>query len=109
MSLVAALLAGCAGVHKRGTSRIDEYDAVQVDQMVGNNVTRKVFEKTILCLNARRETRTLYAITNQTVAWKTGCRRLPRIAMNLRTRIAECILTSAPSLPGLCDRLNLNL
>ena len=64
----AILIAGCAGTHKKGMSRYDDYDAVRVDQMVGNAVSGKVFERTIVCLNARRETRLITATTNVTIS-----------------------------------------
>jgi hypothetical protein len=67
LSLVAVLLAGCAGPPKKGMSAYDEFDEVKVDQMVGNNISKGVFEKTIICLNARRETRQVTAITNVTI------------------------------------------
>jgi hypothetical protein len=67
VALSLCLLVACGGVSKKGASLYDEYDAVRVDQMVGNNVTGTVFEKVILCLNARRETRTINGITNVSV------------------------------------------
>src|SRR6185295_5877427 len=57
LSLSAILLAGCAGTAKKGMSRYDDFDGVKVDQMVGNAISKGMFEKTIICLNARRETR----------------------------------------------------
>ncbi len=63
----AALLAGCTGTHPKGSARFDDYDAVQIDQMTGNNVSGRVFEKTIVCLNARREARRVTALTNTVV------------------------------------------
>jgi hypothetical protein len=68
LSLSAILLAGCAGTAKKGLSRYDDFDAVKVDQMVGNAISKGMFEKTIICLNARRETRQVTAITNVTVS-----------------------------------------
>jgi hypothetical protein len=62
--LCAVTLAGCSGVHRKGISRYDTYDAAMVDQMVGNNISGKPFQKTILCLNARRETRQVASVTN---------------------------------------------
>src|ERR1043165_7879178 len=69
--LAALLLCGCA-VHKRGTSISDPYESATIDQMTGNNVSGAVFARTIVCLNARRETRTITALTNQTVALVTN-------------------------------------
>jgi hypothetical protein len=67
MLLAGGLLAGCASSRKNGISRYDAFNEVKVDQMVGNNVSGKIMEKTVLCLNARRETRTITALTNETV------------------------------------------
>jgi hypothetical protein len=65
--LGCALLAGCAGTNPKGTSRVDEFDAIKVDQMSGNNVSRSPMQKVILCLNARRESRAVTAVTNVAV------------------------------------------
>ena len=70
--LCATLLAGCAGTHPKGTARYDDYDSVKVEQMVGNNVSQAVFAKTIVCLNARRETRRVTALTNSVVTSATN-------------------------------------
>jgi len=70
--LAIVLLAGCTGTHREGISRYDSYDAVKIDQMVGNNVSGKVFEKTILCLNGRRETRQVTALTNVQISLVTN-------------------------------------
>ena len=69
--LSALLLFGCA-THRKGFSRYDAYDAVKVDEMVGNNVSQTVFAKTIVCLNARRETRRVTALTNTLVTSVTN-------------------------------------
>jgi hypothetical protein len=66
------LLAGCAGRHPEGTARYDNFDSVKVEQMVGNNVSGSVFSKTIVCLNARRETRLITALTNTVVTTVTN-------------------------------------
>ena len=65
--LCAMLLVGCSGAHKKGISRFDDYDGVKIDQMVGNNISGSPFEKTIICLNARRESRRVTALTNVNV------------------------------------------
>ncbi|HXG47867.1 MAG TPA: hypothetical protein VNO52_09595 [Methylomirabilota bacterium] len=69
---LGVLLAGCAGRHPRGVSQVDPYDGVRVDQMLGNHVSGAVFQKTIVCLNARRETRAITAVTNQNVTVMTN-------------------------------------
>ena len=70
--LLAATLVGCAGRHPGGVSKLDEFDAVQVDQMVGNNVSSAPLQKVIVCLNARRETRQVTAITNVSIVTVTN-------------------------------------
>ncbi|MEO8426742.1 MAG: hypothetical protein ABI651_06480 [Verrucomicrobiota bacterium] len=61
-----------AGSKKQGVAHTDEYDAVKVEQMIGNDVSGHVFERTILCLNARRETRKAPTVTNQVVTLVTN-------------------------------------
>jgi len=67
----AAVVGGCA---TRNQSRYDEFEEVKVDQMVGNNVQGSVtvFEKTIVCLNAMRETHWPGPVTNQAVTYTTN-------------------------------------
>jgi hypothetical protein len=70
--LIAALAGGCAGGKKWGVRVKDPYDGVRIDQMVGNNVSGQLLARTVVCLNARRETRTLTVLTNQTVVLLTN-------------------------------------
>ena len=70
--LSVVLLAGCSGAHKKGISKFDDYDSTKVDQMVGNKVSSTVLQKTIVCLNARRETRRVTAVTNVAVVQVTN-------------------------------------
>jgi hypothetical protein len=70
--LAVALLAGCAGTHRKGIAHYDDYDSVKIEQMVGNNVSQTVFAKTIVCLNARRETRHVTALTNVVITAVTN-------------------------------------
>jgi hypothetical protein len=65
------LLAGCS-FRRHGTSFDDEYESVRVEQTVGNHVSGRIFEKTLLCLNPRRETRRAPAITNTVVSYATN-------------------------------------
>ena len=91
--LLVLAFAGCTGTHRKGISRYDDYDAVKVDQMVGNNVSGKVFEKTIVCLNARRESRRVTALTNATVVLVTNVTITP--VTNLTISIATNFVASA--------------
>jgi hypothetical protein len=62
--LAAGLLVGCSSTHRKGISQVDEFDAVKVDQMVGNNISSAPLQKVIVCINARRETHQISALTN---------------------------------------------
>lgn len=70
-SLSLLFIAGCAS-KKTGVSVRDAFDDVRVEQMVGNNVTAGVFQRTVVCLNARRETRLVTAVTNVQVGLVTN-------------------------------------
>jgi len=70
--LCAVLLCGCSSPNKRGTSRLDVFEAARIDQMTGNNVSGMVFQRTLFCLNARRETHRVPAVTNQVVSFHTN-------------------------------------
>ena len=67
----AAGLGGCA---TGNMSRFDEFEKVKVDRMVGNDVQGSftVFEKTIVCLNAMRETHWAEPLTNKAVNYVTN-------------------------------------
>jgi hypothetical protein len=54
LALGCALLAGCA---TPSTRSVDRFDGVKIEQMVANDVTGRVFGRTVVCLNARREIR----------------------------------------------------
>ena len=70
--LLVISLAGCTGTSPKGSARFDEFDAVTIEQMVGNNVSARPFQKTIICLNARRESREITALTNSLITSVTN-------------------------------------
>lgn len=70
--LAIVLLCGCLGPQKSGVSQLDAFDSVRIDQMTANNVSGAPFQRALLCLNARRETRRLLAVTNQVVTLVTN-------------------------------------
>jgi len=72
MVVLAVVLAGCASAKKRGVRATDAFESAQVDQMVGNAVSGQVFERTVLCLNARREARPARPATNWVVSIVTN-------------------------------------
>ena len=101
--LGAVLLAGCSGAHKKGTSKFDDYDALQVDQMVGNKVSSGVIQKTIVCLNARRESRRVTAITNISVVQVTNqtVTAVTNQTVSVATNFLFTVMTNlAPLTPG---------
>jgi hypothetical protein len=101
--LSAVLLTGCSGVHKKGVSIYDEYDAVKVDQMVGNNVSIAPFQKTLVCLNARRESRRVTAVTNSVVAPVTNfvVMAITNQTISVSTNLLYTSMTNvAPLQPG---------
>ena len=100
--LIAILLAGCVGAHRRGFSRYDEFEAVKVDQMTGNNVSGRVFQKTIVCLNARRETRRITAVTNVNVMTVTNrtIQAFTNETVSMATNFLVTTMTNLVSLPS---------
>lgn len=54
--LSAGVLATTTACHNT-SHHVDRFDNVRVEQMEANNVSGKWFEKTVVCLNARREVR----------------------------------------------------
>jgi hypothetical protein len=101
--LCTILLAGCSGAHKKGISRFDDYDEVKIDQMVGNNVSQSVFEKTIVCLNARRESRRMTALTNVTFVPVTNhtVNAITNQTISIATNFLFTTMTNvAPPIPG---------
>ena len=66
--LFCVLAAGCMLNRKTGMAYNDEYDAIKVEQTMGNSVSAMPFQKTIVCLNPRRETRRAHSFTNPAVS-----------------------------------------
>jgi hypothetical protein len=69
--ILTILLAGCS-FKRHGMAFDDEYESVRVEQTVGNHVSGRIFERTLLCLNPRRETRRAPAVTNVLVTYQTN-------------------------------------
>ena len=101
--LAAVVLAGCAGTHPKGLSRVDEFDAVKVDQMEGNNVSPAALQKVIVCLNARRESRPITALTNMIPRSVTNVvvQAITNETITVSTNFLVTTMTNlAPSLAG---------
>ncbi|MCU0782955.1 MAG: hypothetical protein MUF81_02690 [Verrucomicrobia bacterium] len=67
--LFVASFAGCSSSR---VSRYDEFEKVKVDKMRGNAVAGTVFARTIVCLNAVRESKGFVAQTNVNVSFTTN-------------------------------------
>lgn len=52
---------------RQGMAYNDEYDGIRVEQTMGNSVSAMPIQKTIVCLNPRRETRRAHSFTNPVV------------------------------------------
>jgi hypothetical protein len=70
--LIGALASGCIATRKTGMAYQDEYDAIRVEQTVGNSVSARPLQKVIVCLNPRRETRRVNSYTNPVVSVYTN-------------------------------------
>lgn len=69
--LIIGLVGGCS-LKRHGHSFNDDLEYARVEQTVGNHVSAGVLEKTLFCLNARRETRPAAPITNVVVSYVTN-------------------------------------
>lgn len=98
---VAFLAGGCAGVKKQGVAVNDPLDAVRIEQMTGNHVSGAMFERTVVCLNARRETRWLTAVTNQSVAVLTNVSLtwVTNVTISLATNQQQTVATNLVAAP----------
>lgn len=103
--LLVAMLAGCTGAHPKGTARYDTFDSVKVEQMVGNKVSRSVLAKTIVCLNARRETRLITDVTNTVLTTVTNppvITPVTNLTISFATNFLWTTMTNlSPAEPGL--------
>lgn len=90
--LLAVALAGCSGPSPKGSARFDQYDAVKIEQMTGNNISRRPLQKTIVCLNARRESRAITAVTNSIVTAVTN--QLVNAVTNLTVTVSTNVVYS---------------
>ena len=67
--LCALSLTACSSSR---VSRYDEFEKIKVDKMTGNSVSANVFARTLICLNAARESRGFVAQTNVTINFTTN-------------------------------------
>lgn len=105
-SAAAALLTGCAVFEKKSSAWNDPFEQVKVAQTVGNQVSRAPLQRTILCLNARRETRVVTGETNVVITYLTNqvVTYLTNYSLNSVTNLQANLSTNqlapvAPPLP----------
>lgn len=70
--ILLACAVGLSACSSSRVSRYDEFEKVKVDRMAGNAVSGRVFARTLVCLNAARESKGFVAVTNQTVTYVTN-------------------------------------
>lgn len=102
------LLPACVGARRQGHSRYDAFESAQIDQMLGNAVSGRVFERTVVCLNARRETRPPTPVTNQTISLLTNLsvsyvtNLVVTVVTNLNRTVSTNVVPPAPR-PAVAD------
>lgn len=69
LALVSVSLAACSSSR---VSRYDEFEKIKVDKMAGNSISANVFSRTLVCLNAARESKGFVALTNTTISFTTN-------------------------------------
>ncbi len=67
--LISVSLAACSSSR---ISHYDEFEKIKVDKMAGNSVSANVFSRTLVCLNAARESKGFVAQTNTTISFTTN-------------------------------------
>jgi hypothetical protein len=70
--VLIALLTPLVGCASRQTVRYDEFDRAEIAEIRGNYVSGRLFGKTVLALNPRREARQITLVTNTVVEFKTN-------------------------------------
>jgi len=97
LMLLGILAFGMAGCRSPHLSHNDEFENVKVDEMRNNFVSKKPFTHTLVCLNARRETRTVTVLTNQVVQLLTNVSLsyVTNLAVTISTNIQVAFATNA--------------
>ena len=101
--IVCSVLAGCMSNKKSGMAYIDAYDGVQVEQTMGNSVSAAPLQKTIVCLNPRRETRRVSSVSNQVVSAVTNVSLVyvTNQTVTATTNMSRTLSTNQFALPAL--------
>lgn len=100
--LLAVAFAGCSGPSPKGSARFDQYDAVKIEQMTGNTISRRPLQKTIVCLNARRESRAITAVTNNIITAVTNqaVNAITNLTISISTNVVYSTMTNlSPAQP----------
>jgi hypothetical protein len=74
---------------------------VKVDQVVGNNVSSAPFQRTIVCLNPRRESRLITLVTNVEVVLVTNVTvvTITNLMVTMGTNTSRTLATNVAALP----------
>jgi hypothetical protein len=84
--LLLALILFSAACAPRTSVRHDDFDRAIIAQLRGNYVSGRIFGKTVLTLNPRRETRSIQWVTNTAVEFETN---------HVATAVTNLLVTSS--------------
>jgi len=99
------LFCGCAGRLGRNVRNHDKVETAQVDQLIGNNLTRTPFDQKVVYLNARCETkpsgeRKFYLFTEVIAPAEFTLQAGESLILNLDDEILTFAPTNSPSFNG---------
>ncbi len=99
------LLCGCAGRLGRNVSNHDKVETAQVDQLIGNNLTRTPFDQRVVYLNARCETKPggekkFYLFTEVIAPADFTLQPGESLVLNLDDEVLTFSSTNSPSFNG---------
>ena len=105
MIFCALLSCGCAGRLGRNVAKFDQVETVQVNQLVGNNLTRTPFDQKVLYLNARCETKRdgakkYYLFTELIAPPEFVLQSGDSLVLNIDNEVLAFTTTNSPSFDG---------
>lgn len=103
--LCAVLFCGCAGRLGRNVAKFDKVEAVQVNQLTGNNLTRTPFDQKVVYLNARCETKRdgekrYYLFTELIAPPEFVLQSGDSLVLNIDNEVVTFTATNSPSFEG---------
>ena len=105
MVFCALLFCGCAGRLGRNVAKFDKVETVQVNQLIGNNLTRTPFDQKVLYLNARCETKRdgekkYYLFTELIAPPEFVIQSGDSLVLNIDNEVLAFAATNSPSFDG---------